>query len=76
MAGSLNAMTTEVFGYRYKINFINEIGRGAFRTVYKDFGQNNYCFGKENLYRNQGKSKENKYGSSEVSLPEGQTSSK
>ena len=38
MAGSLNATMTEVFGY--KINLINELGRGAFGTVYEGKRQN------------------------------------
>ena len=38
MAGSLNATMTEVFGY--KINLINELGRGAFGTVYEGKGEN------------------------------------
>ena len=38
MAGSLNATMTEVFGY--KIDLINELGRGAFGTVYKGRGLN------------------------------------
>ena len=38
MAAPPNGMTTEVFGY--KIDFMNELGRGSFGTVYKGYDVN------------------------------------
>ena len=38
MASAMNGTMTEVFGY--KIDVFNELGRGAFGTVYKGYGQN------------------------------------
>ena len=38
MASSMNGTMTEIFGY--KIDVFSELGRGAFGTVYKGYGQN------------------------------------
>ena len=56
MAASPNG-TTEVFGY--KIDLMNELGRGSFGTVYKGYGENNFVVALKKICTGTKKNREN-----------------
>ena len=65
MAAAQNGATAVVFAYR--IDLMNELGRGSFGTVYKGYGENNSLVAvKKNLHGDRRESTKRKQGSLEI----------